>query len=249
MQICHADHMRCDYSIRMLLRRWILSRVYIGFYEEDLKVEVKVRNHGSLHISNVVGQGREHLNLMVKSDCKGGNVCLAIMGQWLFRIQDSNMNSSKTFPFWFTFRHIFSFLFSQSLSHCACWNQVPYSLCGHFPLLHTGTVTNTCPAHRTFTGQPGRRGIAAMFLVGEASSHDAEPVRMATTAQAVVRYVTHEAASSIIRRTFWLFNTEELLWNHLVWWSLTGDEIGTSNMTKSPGYIYARALELLPRPI
>lgn len=63
MQICHADHMRCDYSIRMLLRRWILSRVYIGFYEEDLKVEVKVRNHGSLHMSNVVGQGKRTFKL------------------------------------------------------------------------------------------------------------------------------------------------------------------------------------------
>lgn len=68
----------------------------------------------------------------------------------------------------------------------------------NFPLLHTDTVTNTCPALRTFTGQPGRRGIAATFPVGEASSHDAEPVRMATTVRAVVRYVTHEAASSII---------------------------------------------------
>lgn len=48
----------------------------------------------------------------------------------------------------------------------------------------------TCPARRTCTGRPGRHGNAAPCPAAEASSHDAEPVRTATTVPGVVRYVT-----------------------------------------------------------
>ena len=55
-----------------------------------------------------------------------------------------------------------------------------------------GTVMNTCPARRTSTGRPGRHGNAAPYLVAEASSHDEESVRTATTVRGVVRYVTQK---------------------------------------------------------
>lgn len=54
---------------------------------------------------------------------------------------------------------------------------------------------NTCPARRTSTGRPGRHGNAVLYLVAEASSHDAEPVRTATTVPGVVRYVMQNKSS------------------------------------------------------
>lgn len=58
-----------------------------------------------------------------------------------------------------------------------------------------GTAMNTCPAHHMSTGQPGRHGNAVPYLVAEASSLDAEPVRTATTVLGVVRYVTRNKSS------------------------------------------------------
>lgn len=59
----------------------------------------------------------------------------------------------------------------------------------YLPSSPQGIVTNTCPALPMCIGRPGRLGNVAMCPVAEASNPDAEPVRMATTVQGVVRYV------------------------------------------------------------
>lgn len=50
---------------------------------------------------------------------------------------------------------------------------------------------NTCPAHHTSTGLPGRHGNAATCPAAAASNHDAGLVRTATTALGVDRYTIH----------------------------------------------------------
>lgn len=53
------------------------------------------------------------------------------------------------------------------------------------------TVMNTCPAHHTSTGLPGRHGNAATCPAAAASNHDAGLVRTATTALGVDRSTSH----------------------------------------------------------
>lgn len=60
------------------------------------------------------------------------------------------------------------------------------------------TVMNTCPAHRTSTGRPGRHGNAALCPVAEASSHDAEPVRTAMTVPGVARSTSHATLCHVL---------------------------------------------------
>lgn len=104
---------------------------------------------------------------------------------------------------------------------------------------------NTCPAHRMSTGRPGRHGNAAPCLAAVASSRDAEPVRMAMTVPDVVRYVTQNnrphKQCSCIRPSLYPFIVRISAWAPWIRWAVSGDEIGTSNTTKSPGYIYTVA--------
>lgn len=111
---------------------------------------------------------------------------------------------------------------------------------------------NTCPALLMSTGRPGRHGNAATCPVAEASSHDVEPVRTATTAPGVVRYVTQNNSSHIhhpyIRLSLRLFIVQELILSHLMSAVMKLEHLTRPN----PLAIFIQwqqPSDLLPRPI
>lgn len=98
------------------------------------------------------------------------------------------------FKLWLCFFSVGTWLTSlcKALILCSVWQPkgtkvIP--LC-YLPSSPQGTVMNTCPALPMCIGRPGRLGNVAMCPAAEVSNPDAEPVRMATTVQGVVRYVT-----------------------------------------------------------